>query len=172
LPNHKTDSQPVDNKVDDLEYKLGLTGLLRGGAVVTIVGLIYLVALAASRHQVSPAMQFAGEIVLCLAFMAVGFIKRNEKEEFGQLMVGIGSCGMFLSFAGGHLYKHLFSGETLVGLFLCLSFANLAFGQWRASRSFVAIGMIGGFIAAMMPMHRFNPSLDATLQFLVLVPQR
>ncbi|MDR3692479.1 MAG: DUF2339 domain-containing protein [Fimbriimonas sp.] len=156
--------------VDDLEYKIGLTGLLRGGAAVIVIAIVYLVALAVSRGYITPQVQFAGEIALCMAFIGIGFVKRDEREEFGQLMTGIGSCGLYLSFAGAHLYKHLYSGEMLVGLFVALSFANFAFALWRSSRSFLIIGMIGGLTAAMLPMHRYKPMLDVELHFLILVP--
>jgi hypothetical protein len=159
-----------DKRVDDLEYRIGLTGLLRGGAVVIIIAIIYLVALAVSRGYITPQIQFAGEIALCFAFIALGCVKRNEREEFGQLMAGIGSCGLYLSFAGGHLYKHLYAGETLVTLFVALSFANLGFALWRSSRSFLAIGMLGGLTAAMLPMHQYKPVLDIDLHFLILLP--
>ncbi len=165
MPTAKSEKQ-----LDDLEYKIGLTGLLRGGAIVIVIAIIYLVALAVSKGYITPVVQFSGEIALCLAFVGLGFIKRNEKEEFGQLMVGIGSCGLYLSFAGAHLFKHLYSGETLVVLFVCLSFINFAFSHLKSSRSFLAIGMMGGFTAAMLPMSRYNATLDISLHFLILVP--
>ena len=157
-------------QVDDLEYKIGLIGLLRCGAAVIVIAIIYLVGLAISKGYITPTVQFAGEIVLCLGFIGLGFAKRNEREEFGQLMVGVGSCGLYLSFAGGHLFKHLYSGEALVALFVALSFANLGIAFWRSSRSFLAIGMIGGLTAAMLPMRQYRPTLDIELQFLILVP--
>ena len=156
--------------LDDLEYKIGLNGMLKGGAVVIVIAIVYLVALAVSRGYITPAVQFAGEIVLCMAFVTLGVIKRDEREEFGQLMIGIGSCGLYLSFAGGHLFKHLYSGETLVAVFLALSFVNFGFALWRSKRSFLAIGMIGGLIAAMLPMHNFKPQLDVELHLLILIP--
>jgi len=171
IPPRPTPTPPRTAKqVDDLEYKIGLTGLLRGGAVVIVIAIVYLVALAVSRGYITPAVQFVGEIILCASFIALGFIKRNEREEFGQLMVGIGSCGLYLTFAGGHLFKHLYTGETLVALFVALSFANLAFSWWRSSRSFLAIGMLGGLTAAMLPMHQFKPVLDVELHFMILIP--
>ena len=167
---HEPSAEKAPKEVDDLEYRIGLTGLLRGGAVVIVIAIIYLVGLAASRGYITPSVQFAGELALCTAFIGFGFVMRHEREEFGQLMIGIGSCGTYLSFAGGHLVKHLFSGEMLVVLFLALSFSNLGFATWRASRSFLAIGMIGGLTAAMLPMRHFKPVLDCELHFLILVP--
>ena len=155
---------------DDIEYKLGINGLLRGGAVVVLAAFLFLAAVMISRGYVTPPVQFAGEIMLCLGFVGIGFWKRNEREEFGQLMVGIGSAGLYASFAGAHLYKHLYEGETLVGLYVLLSLLNLVYAHWRASRSFLAIGMLGGFAAAIMPMKESKAVLDLCLHFLILIP--
>ena len=155
---------------DDLEYKLGINGLLRGGAVVVLAAFLFLAAVMISRGYVTPVIQFVGEILLCLGFVGLGYWKREEREEFGQLMVGLGSAGLYASFAGAHLYKHLFEGEVLVGLYVLLSFLNLGYAHSRASKSFLAIGVLGGFAAAMMPMKESKAVLDLCLHFLILVP--
>jgi hypothetical protein len=157
-------------ELDDLEYKIGLTGMLRGGAVVVVLGMLFLVALGITRGWITIQMQFAGELLLCAAFIGVGFWKRNEREEFGQLMTGIGSCGFYLSFAGAHVYKELITGETLVLAFVILSLANLGFALWKSARSFLAIGMIGGLVAAVLPMREGKVVLDVALHLLILVP--
>ena len=159
-----------DRAVNDIEYKIGLTGLLRGGAVVVIIGMLYLVALAISRGYITPLTQFIGEVALSLAFIGFGLLKRNVREDFGQLMVGIGSAGLYFSFAGAHVYKSLFSGETLVVLFVALSLANLGYAFWRSSKSFLALGFVGGFIASVLPMRDQNIRLDVVLHGLILIP--
>ncbi|MEI7575872.1 MAG: DUF2339 domain-containing protein [Armatimonadota bacterium] len=163
-------TQPPKVDHDDLEYKLGINGLLRGGALVVLAAFLFLAAVMISRGYVTPQVQFAGEILLCFGFAAIGFWKRDEREEFGQLMVGLGSAGLYASFAGAHLYKHLFEGEVLVGLYVLLSFLNLGYAHLRASKSFLAIGVLGGFAAAMMPMKESKVILDICLHFLILVP--
>ena len=161
--------QAIEEKpTDDIEYRIGMTGLLRGGAVVLVIGLLYLVALAISRGYITPTTQFIGEIIICLVFVAIGFYKRNEKEEFGQLMTGIGSCGLYFSFAGGNIYKQLYSGETLVALFTILSLAILAYSHWRSSKPFLALGMVGGFVGAAMAMQESKIVLDFSLHALIL----
>lgn len=161
--------EPVEDKrPDDFEYRLGMTGLLRGGAVVLVIGLLYLVALAISRGYITPTTQFVGELVLCAIFISIGFIKRNEKEEFGQIMTGIGSCGLYFSLAGGNIYKSLYSGEVLVALFTILSLANLAYSNWRSSKPFLTLGSVGGFVGAAMAMQESKIVLDFSLHALIL----
>ena len=161
---------PHSASADDLEYKFGINGLLRGGAVVFVLALLFLVAIMVGRGAITPPVQFAGEIVLCLAFIGLGLKKRDEREDFGQLMVGIGSFGLYASFAGGYAYKHLYEGEPLVAMYMLLSLANLGFAFWRSSKSFLTIGMLGGLVAAMMPMHKDKAMLDFALHFLILAP--
>ncbi|HLK15418.1 MAG TPA: DUF2339 domain-containing protein [Fimbriimonadaceae bacterium] len=155
---------------DDLEYKIGRIGLLWAGAVVVVIGFLYLAALAAAHTVWTPQMKFGGAVALCLALIVLGFIKRNEREEFGQILTGIGSCGLYITFAGGQAYSNLYSGRTTVELFVLLSLANLGYAAWRSSRSFLALGMIGGLVAAMLPMHDYNAELDVGLHFVILVP--
>ncbi len=155
---------------EELEYKIGINGLLRGGIVVLLLALLSVAVMVAARGYITPGLQFAGELSLCAAFIGVGIWKRNEREEFGQLMVGLGSGGLYASFAGAHLVKHLIPGETLVALYCLLGFANLGYSYWRSSRSFLVIGMVGGLAAATFPMQRGQIFLDLGLHFLVLIP--
>ena len=163
-------SIPPPPSADDIEYKFGINGLLRGGAVVFVLALLFLVAIMVGRGAITPPVQFAGEIAVCLAFIGIGLTKRDEREDFGQLMVGIGSFGLYASFAGGYAYKHLYEGEPLVALYTMLSLVNLGFASWRSSKSFLTIGLLGGLVAAMMPMHKDKVLLDFALHFLILVP--
>ena len=169
-PPHVAQRESRPRDIDEVEYKIGSKGLLWLGAAAIVVGLIFLVAIAISRQWISPAMQFGGEIALCLSFIGIGFWKRNEKEEFGQLLTGIGSCGLYLSFAGAHVYKGVISGETLVASFVALSLANLGFAFWRSSRSFLTIGLIGGLVASALPMRKNKIGLNVILFNLILLP--
>ncbi len=162
-------SKPI-READDLEYKVGINGLLRGGAAVIVCAVLFLVALALGRGWITPTMQFVGEILLCLVFIGIGIWKIDEREDFGKLMAGIGSFSLYASFAGGYAFKHLYEGETLVALYMLLSLANLGFSHWRASKSFYVVGMLGGLAAAIMPMHRDKVVLDFALHFMILVP--
>jgi len=154
----------------DAEYRIGAQVLPRIGAVMLLLGVGYLIALGLAGGWITPQMLFGGTVALCLGFVGVGQWKREEREEFGQILTGIGSCGLYLTFAGGHVFQKLYSGETLVGLFMVLSFVNLGYSAWRASRSFLAIGLIGGLAAALMPLDRLNFNLNLGLHFAILVP--
>lgn len=144
--------------------------LPRIGAVVFLLGVAYLIGLGISRGWITPLVQFLGAVAVCLAFVAVGLLRRDEREEFGQLLAGVGSCGLYISFAGGHAWQKLYSAEALVALFITLSILNLAFSYWRGSRTFLGIGMLGGFFGVLMPMEERQFATTAILHFAILVP--
>ncbi len=154
----------------DLEYFLATKVGLKLGAVLLCAGIGYLVSLAVGRGWITATMLFAGCCIVCLGFVVAGLIKRNEKEEFGQILVAVGSCGSYLTFAGGQVYQNLYSGETLVALFIAVSLANLGFAFWRGSRSFLGIGLVGGLSGALMPLKEGHVALNLVLHFLILVP--
>ncbi len=154
----------------DREYQIGAQIMPKVGGVAFIAGIGYLVSLGLSRGLITPAILFSGAVLVSLAFIIVGLIKRNEREEFGQVLVGVGSCGLYVTFAAGHVFQNLYDGRTLVLLFFLLSVANLGFSLWRASRVFLGIGLLGGLASALMPLQEGKAALDVGLHFLILVP--
>ncbi len=170
-PQPPRESKPQGPKLDT-EYLIGAKILPKVGAGLVVLGLTFLVVLAYSRGWITPEMMFGLELLLCGAFVVTGIAKRDMKEEYGQILTGIGSCGFYLVFLGGSQYYKLYPGEVLVGIFLVLSLANLGFSLWRSSRAFLTIGLIGGLVtAAVLPNLRADHSgLNAWLHFLILIP--
>lgn len=140
------------SSAQETEEALGSKILPWTGAGLVLLGIAYLTGLAIQRNLITPAMQFYGAILLCLAFVGVGFWRDRKEEPFGQLLMGIGSAGLYLSFAGGHLTFKVYIGEAMVALFAAHSALNLAFGSMRGSKAFVVLGMIGGLMASVMPL--------------------
>lgn len=155
--------------VEDGEYQLGAQWLPRIGAGLLVLGIAYLIGLAVTRGWITPAMLFGGAILLCLSFIGLGQWLRDTKEEFGQILTGVGSCGMFLTLAGGHVYQNLYSGETMVAGFVAWSLVNLAYAFWQNSRAFLAIGVIGGFLASVMPLQKDAYTLSLALHAAILI---
>lgn len=161
---------PIPKQQEDMEYRLGSKGLLWAGALVSVLGLVYLVALAIARGYISPTIQFGGEIALCLGFIGFGFSKREMREDFGNLLMGVGSCGVFLSLAGAHVYKGIIGGEALVGLFMAWSLLNLGFSWWKESRAFWGIGLLGGLVAAALPLREHHVVLACVMHLVIVLP--
>jgi uncharacterized membrane protein len=165
--------RPVSQKPTDyarLEYDFGAKVLPWAGAIVLIVAIGIFVANAIERGLITPPMQFAGAILLSLGFIGVGIRKHNEKEDFGKILIAIGSCGMYLSFAGGHVFLKLFSAETMITAFFVWSALNLTYGAKTRSSAFLLLGFFGGMAAALMPLSRDQFVQSIALQFFILIP--
>lgn len=132
-------SPPFDPaKSEETEYFLGAKVLPRVGALVLVVMFVYFIGIAYDRGWIGPSTIFGSAVGLCAVLIGIGQWKRNDREEFGQILTGIGSAGLFVTFAGGNVFQHIYSGEILLKLFLGWSFFNLAYGFWQRSRAFVA----------------------------------
>lgn len=154
----------------DAEYKIGAKVLPWVGAAVLILSIIFGVSIAYEKGWITPTIIFAGGVALCCGFIGVGQWLRDEREQFGQILTGIGSCGLYCTFAAGHIAQNLFDGKTLTILFLGLSLINLGYCYWRSSTAFLTIGVLGGFIGALMPLQERNVPLHLALHALILVP--
>lgn len=155
---------------EEWEYQIGARVLPISAAIAILAAIGYLVSLGLSRAWITPAMLFGAVCAGCLVFIVAGLIKQNEREQFGQVLAGIGSCGLYLNFVAGHVFQKLYVGEVLVALFIALSLLNLGYAWWRASPAFLGIGLIGGFSSAFMPLSKENAVMSAALNLAILVP--
>lgn len=140
------------------------------GATVVVLGMLYLVALAIANRWITPQTQWAGELTLCGLLAAIGVWKANEREGFGQILTGTGLCGAYLSFAGAHVAKGLIGQEAMVGSFVLLSLAAIGVGVWRESKPFFVFGVLGGFLAACLPLSEGRPTVALAIHGAVLLP--
>lgn len=167
---HPPQTVPLPPSGQDTEFTIGAKLLPRVGAGVFILGIVYLVGLGISRGWITPTVQFVGALALCALFIGAGFWRMRDREEFGQVLVGVGSCGLYAVFASGHAYHGFYNAETLIAFFIGLSLLNLAYALWRSSKTFLAIGLVGGLIASWFPYQREMATTSYALTFLILIP--
>lgn len=158
----------------DSEREFGARVLPWIGAIAVISGLIYLVNYAIQKDLITPEMQMLGSAIFSAIFAALGaFVARDEdatKRFYGNLLVGIGSCGLYLTAAGGYAGWKLITGEAMVTSFVLLGLANLAYGLWRSLPPFVVLGMAGGMTASIMLSEKAEFPLSAGVLALVGIP--
>jgi|GEM_PF-2768533 len=164
----QTEKQPREG----FEYSIGAKLLPLAGAALTILAIIYFTTEAFKNGWITSQMIFGGTVALCLAFIGVGQYLRNEKEQFGQILTGIGSCGLYITFAAGHFAQNLYPSTAMLGLFMGLSLVNLGYGYWKGSTAFLRIGVTGGFTAAYLPLVQPNPQIEThfLLHALIVIP--
>lgn len=158
----------------DSEREFGARVLPWIGAIAVISGLIYLVNYAIQKDLITPEMQMLGSAIFSAIFAALGaFVARGEdatKRFYGNLLVGVGSCGLYLTAAGGYAGWKLITGEAMVTSFVLLGLANLAYGLWRSLPPFVVLGMAGGMTASIMLSEKAEFPLSAGVLALVGIP--
>lgn len=159
-----------ERKPIDFEYLLGAKGLTYLGTVFSILALGFLISAAIQRGFITPWMQFGLAAAVSLSFIGFGLHKRGMREDFGAILMAIGSCGMFLAIAGGQVYHHLYSKEILVGAFFTWAMANLGYSGLVRAKPFLVIGFLGGLGAALMPMAERNVAVNVALHFAVVIP--
>lgn len=154
----------------------GLDELQLGGRVLPIVGgavfllsIVFLIALGISRGMLTPQVQFFGSLGLSIAFVILGALKRDEREGFGQVLSAIGSGGLYLTAAGGHVFHGLYGSSVVVVAFVALGLANLAYSLGRGSLPFYGLGVAGGLVGAALPMSERHTELHAGLHLLIML---
>jgi len=154
----------------------GLDELQLGGRVLPIVGgavfllsIVFLIALGISRGMLTPQVQFFGALGLSATFVILGALMRNEREGFGQVLSAVGSGGLYLTAAGGHVYHGLYGSSVVVVSFVVLGLANLAYSMGRGSLPFYGLGVAGGLVSAVLPMSEKQTELHAGLHLLIML---
>lgn len=155
---------------EDVEYNIGAKVLPWAGALTLILALGFFIAIGIERGWLTPAVQFGLALLSSAVFMLVGYRHREEREDFGQLLMGLGSCGVYLSFAGAHVFHKLFVGEVLVAAYFVWSLVNLGYSLIIGSRAFHAIGFVGGLLASILPLQNGNATAAALLHFSIVIP--
>lgn len=166
----KTPEPKAPKSAARLEYDLGAKVMPWAGSLIVIVAIGFLIGNGIERGWLTPWMQFSLAMLLSAAFIGVGFWKRATREDFGGILIGVGSCGVFLALAGGQVFHQLYTKEMLVGSFLAWGLTNLGYSSFVKSRAFLVIGFLGGLGAALMPMAERNVPVNVALHFAVVIP--
>jgi hypothetical protein len=109
--NLRTPSAPAARTQRDLSWLAGPTGLAIAGGVVTLLGIVFVFALAASRGWIGPAVRcsIGGGVSLVLLALAL-----EIRRRFGHLVAALAAAGVGI----GGLYVTLYAasrGYHLVG---------------------------------------------------------
>lgn len=149
------------------EYLIGAKLLPWVGSLLVILGISFLVAWGFSNGYITKQMMFAGEIVLSLAFVGMGQWHRNTREQYGQLLTGIGLAGLYMILVGGYTVYKLYSGNVVVELTFAVSLAMLALGWLRSWPSLWVLGLIGGFYCSTMPLTHSDLNTGVAINVIV-----
>ncbi len=167
LPKVTQPSQTKSPQAFD-ELQLGGRVLPIVGGAVFLLGIAFLIALGISRGMLTPQVQFFGSLALSVAFVVLGAVKRDEREGFGQVLSAVGSGGLYLTAAGGHVFHGLYGSSVVVISFILLGLANLGYSLGRGSLPFYGLGVAGGLVGAVLPLSEGQCGLHAGLHLLIM----
>jgi uncharacterized membrane protein len=153
----------------DAEYVIGARLLPWAGSILVVLGLICLVAWGFVNGHITKQEMFAGEVLFAMAFVVLGQRLRGAREQFGQLLTGVGLAGLYLVVVGGHIVYRLYDGSVLVGLSTAVSLSMLALSWVRAWPSLWVLGLIGGFYSSTLPMNGNTNDTGLAIHLLTLV---
>lgn len=152
------------------EYWIGAKFVPRFGAVLIVLAIAFVAISESSKNPLfDRTLLLVGEAVFCLAFIAFGEWRRNEMEGFGPTLSAIGSCGLYLTAAGGHFAYGELSGAGMAVGFALLTLLNHAFAVWRNTRLFFFIGATGGLAAMLFPLAEKDMSTALAIYVAVTV---
>ncbi|MBI3721185.1 MAG: DUF2339 domain-containing protein, partial [Fimbriimonas ginsengisoli] len=154
----------------DTDQVIGAQILPRVGAGLVLAALAFFGVWAYQAGYITQPMAFGAEIAFSLFFLVLGLIRHKEQEQFGEVLKGTGAGGLFVSFASGHLYHGLYSAEQMMALCLATSLVSMLYGAMSGSRTFIGIGLLGGFVTAWMPLQRGDTTASAELEALIVAP--
>jgi uncharacterized membrane protein len=170
-PQRVSNEQARQNETDpSSEYLIGAKILPWAGAILLIICITTFVTLAYRQGMITKEHIFGLATTICLGFIGAGQRLRDAKEQFGHLLTGLGSAGLYITFAAGHFAQGIYSNTIMIGLFVALSFINLAYSYWRESTAFLIIGSVGGYIAAILPISQGDIGSNLLLGTLITVP--
>lgn len=152
---------------NEREYVVGARALPIFGALLVIAAVGSGIALAIQSGRFGPLAQFWGLIALNFVFLVSGFRMRNEREEFGKVLMATGSVGIYLTLAGGHAFQHLYSSQVMTSWFFAWGLANLVWSYRNQSKTFLILGHLGGLVAAGLPYSQGSYNTGAILALVI-----
>lgn len=159
----------TDRKGDGAEYLIGARLLPRVGGLLVLLSIVFLVAWGFSKGWITKEMVFAGEVLLSLAFVALGQATANLREHYGQILTGVGLGGLYVTLVGGYTEYGLYDGATTVVLTTALSLSMVLASGIRLWAGLWTLGVLGGLYASTLPLSKGDLRVSLALHFLVLI---
>ncbi|RYG43849.1 DUF2339 domain-containing protein, partial [bacterium] len=131
------------------------------------LAMIYLAGELIKRGVLTPPVQFALCILATAALLGIGLLVERKEKTPGQLLIGLGALGGYLTAGAGHSTFHLYTDRAALVAFFVWAMGVLSFGFVRTSKPFAFLGLAGGLIAAIGA--RSNPEIAFALSGITFV---
>lgn len=138
-----------DRKPRDLSWLAGPTGLAVAGGVVTLLGIVFVFALAASRGWIGPAVRcsIGGGVSVVLVGAAVVIRRRFDHLVAGLAAAGAGIGGMYITLYAASRGYHLLWTGTVLGAVVAVALLAAALALAWGSELLAVLGLVAVVIA-------------------------
>jgi uncharacterized membrane protein len=133
-----------------VEWFTSGNAIVRVGALVLFVGLVFLLNYARERGLIAPEWRVAGVTLVAIALLAVGWRLRNKNSGYALSLQGAGVAVLYLTiFAAMRLYG-LISHEAAFFLLAAVAVFSAFMAIAQDSLALAIIGAGGGFLAPIL----------------------
>ena len=148
--------RPIEPSPLERAYAAALAWLKRGnplarlGLFILFIGAAFLAQYADSRGLVPIELRFVGLVIGAFALLVLGWLLREARAVYAQLLQGGGVAGLYLTvFAATRLYELLPLGLAF-GLMVVIALAAAVLALAQNALSLAVIGAAGGFLAPVL----------------------
>lgn len=100
------------------------------------------------RDILKPPMQFALCVLATVSLLGIGRWAERKEPRMGQLLIGLGALGGYLTAGAGYSTFHVYSDQIALSLFFVWAMVVIGYGFVRESKPFALLGLAGGLIAS------------------------
>lgn len=130
--------------------------LLRGnpiariGSVVLLIGVVFLLKLAADQGFFPPEFRLMGAALLSIALMVIGWRVRKTRDQFSLILQGTGAGVFYITaFLAFRIY-HFIPGPLAFAFLVAITFISGWLSLLQNSKALALMGLIGGFLAPLL----------------------
>jgi uncharacterized membrane protein len=133
----------------DLSWLAGPTGLAVAGGVVTLLGIVFVFALAASRGWIGPAVRcsIGAGVSIFLVGLAVLIRRRYGRMVAGLAAAGVGVGGLYITLYAASRGYHLLWTGTALGAVVAVALLAAALALAWSSELLAVLGLVAVVIA-------------------------
>ena len=133
-----------------IAWFMGGNTIVRVGALILFVGLVFLVNYAREHNLIAPEFRVAGVAAFGIALLVIGWRLREKRTGYAVSLQGAGVATLYLTmFAAMRLY-HLVSPEAAFFLLAAIAAFSAVLAIGQDSLALAVIGAGGGFLAPIL----------------------
>ena len=146
-PSPPSRARPEREKEREWEWILGGNWLARIGVLALIIGVAFLLKLAADKDWIGPIGWIALGIVTGLAMLGIGYYWKRKYPTLAQAITGGGIAILYLSAFAAFALFDLINFYLATGFLLAVSITSATLSLRHNSMALAIIGIFGAFSA-------------------------